>query len=591
MAWSKRTRISVMLAIDIVFFLVELTSGFMVHSLALMADAFHMLNDIISLLVGLWAVSVASRATTDKYSYGWLRAEILGAFFNAVFLIALCVSIILEAVTRLLDPPVISNPQLILIVGCCGLASNIAGFFVLGGHGHSHGPGDHSHGEHGDHGHDHVHEHEHNEAAAVEEGRSLGFTADDGPAMDILPHVALARAQGGSDSPETVRRIQYGDSEHSASHSSGARGREHRRPSTLKLSRLQSIDDLNPHPASFRQNIINQSRTDIEDTTDESSTEGGSTIYDELNVDERTPLVAKTSSGLLGPAANASANGKHKKHSKSRRSRSRRDSAVHREHNHNKPKTSKKGGSHGHNHADMGMRAMVLHVIGDALGNVGVIATALIIWLTEWSGKYYADPAVSLFITAIILHSAYPLTKATSKVLLQATPDGIDLQDIKEDIQALPGVISCHHVHVWQLSDTKVVASMHVQVAFPITEEGGEKYMALAKQARKCLHAYGIHSATIQPEFCLDDRCNHAEVATGLDGQADGSSTPYCGSGHTVPCLLECVDDCVEQGCCTVPSSQNDEGSTRSSHSGHNHGENGNGAAHAHENGHDHNHH
>lgn len=70
MAWSKTTRISVMLVIDIVFFFVELIAGFTVHSLALLADAFHMLNDIISLLVGLWAVSVASKATTDKFSYG-----------------------------------------------------------------------------------------------------------------------------------------------------------------------------------------------------------------------------------------------------------------------------------------------------------------------------------------------------------------------------------------------------------------------------------------------------------------------------------------------------------------------------------------
>ncbi|KAF3031714.1 hypothetical protein E8E11_000694 [Didymella keratinophila] len=125
-----------MLAIDTAFFLLELGVGMVVGSLALMADAFHMLNDIISLLVGLWAVKAAHKPRSDKYSFGWLRAEILGAFFNAVFLIALCLSIILEAVTRLLDPPEISNSKLILIVGSLGLASNLAGFFVLGGHSH-----------------------------------------------------------------------------------------------------------------------------------------------------------------------------------------------------------------------------------------------------------------------------------------------------------------------------------------------------------------------------------------------------------------------------------------------------------------------
>jgi len=103
----------------------------------------------------LWAVKAAQKPRSDKYSFGvctrstswisqfnanlflkWLRAEILGAFFNAVFLIALCLSIILEAITRLLDPPEISNSKLILIVGSLGLASNLAGFFVLGGHSH-----------------------------------------------------------------------------------------------------------------------------------------------------------------------------------------------------------------------------------------------------------------------------------------------------------------------------------------------------------------------------------------------------------------------------------------------------------------------
>jgi zinc transporter 1 len=213
----------------------------------------------------------------------------------------------------------------------------------------------------------------------------------------------------------------------------------------------------------------------------------------------------------------------------------------------------------------MGMNAMVLHVIGDALGNIGVMVTALIIWLTDWPGKLYADPAVSLFITAIILKTSIPLTRATSKVLLQATPEHICIQDIRQDIEALPGVISCHHIHVWQLSDTKVVASMHVQVSFPIDSHCGEKYMQLAKRARKCLHAFGIHSATIQPEFCLDQKHQHAADAAGLtfDGSLEQPNPDVC--------LLECVDDCDGPGCCTGLESSSRSSSTRrasdSSHS------------------------
>ncbi|KAI0853373.1 cation efflux protein [Daldinia vernicosa] len=572
MAWSKTTRISIMLAIDIAFFLIELISGFMVHSLALMADAFHMLNDIISLIIGLWAVTVAKRETTNKFSYGWVRAEILGAAFNAVFLIALCVSIILEALTRFIEPQEVSNPKLILIVGCCGLASNLVGFLVLGGHGHDHG--EHSHDDDHDHDHGHEHVHKHDGIRAAEEGRVTAteeFIDENGPVGDILPEVTVARARAANASPETVRHIQFEQlgrpdlHERGGSRSSGPRGRDRRRAGSLKHSRLASIDDFSIHPASFRQDIIEHSRSSHNEETDESSIDDNYTdspVRDESAIDETTPLVANER-----VADKSSAHKGHSSRSRSshRHHRTRRDSGTHLDHHHNRPKSRsrKKGHGHSHNHADMGMNAMILHVLGDALGNVGVIATALIIWLTDWPGRYYADPAVSLFITLIILRSAIPLTKATAQVLLQATPDHIDVQDIKEDIQALPGVISCHHVHIWQLSDTKVIASLHVQVAFPITSEGGERYMKLAKQARKCLHAYGIHSATIQPEFCLDQDCAPIDDgSTTLDGQASPRYPPDV-------CLLECVDDCVGQGCCPPPSGTASKAgsSRRSSHS------------------------
>lgn len=76
------------------------------------------------------------------------------------------------------------------------------------------------------------------------------------------------------------------------------------------------------------------------------------------------------------------------------------------------PSDRKHGNSHSHA-GSMNMRALVLHVLGDALGNVGVIATGLIIWLSSWSFKYYCDPIISLVITVIIFSSALPLGKHT----------------------------------------------------------------------------------------------------------------------------------------------------------------------------------
>ena len=82
-----------------------------------------------------------------------------------------------------------------------------------------------------------------------------------------------------------------------------------------------------------------------------------------------------------------------------------------------------------------------------ALGNVGVIASALIIWLIPCSGRF-PDLAVSLFIVVIILKTTIPLTTASAKILLQDTPDQLDINDIKDDIQKIPGVVNCHHIHL-----------------------------------------------------------------------------------------------------------------------------------------------
>ena len=490
----------------------------------------------------------------------WLRAEILGAFFNAVFLIALCVSIVLEAVTRFFEPPNIDNPKVMLIVGCFGLASNLVGFVILGGHGHSHGHG-HEEGDKHAHGHEHGAGAENEERLAEEgRGRTSGETDADiagprGSIVDVLPQVAVARAssvppRNPLDEDQDTRRDS--DGRHSTQ---ALRGRSRRRAGSTHHSRLTSIEDLSIYPSSFRQEIIAASR---------GNTYGRESSSSEEEPDERT--------ALLGDADRSRTKAKGTSSSPVGRRR-RFSEALHSEHHHNKPKKNKGKGGHGHSHGDMGMNAMVLHVLGDALGNVGVIITALVIWLTDWPGKLYTDPLVSLFITVIILRSALPLTFATAKILLQATPEHIDVNEIRHDIQTLPGVLSCHHIHIWQLSDTKVVASMHMQVSFPISEEGGEKYMQLAKRARRCLHAYGIHSATIQPEFCPDKDQHVQFVPAGarMDGAGDGvMAVPGSDETRSQMCLLECVEDCEEEGCCTALSTSSNSQAGDDGH-GHTH--------------------
>ncbi|KAK3944919.1 cation efflux family protein [Diplogelasinospora grovesii] len=146
---------------------------------------------------------------------------------------------------------------------------------------------------------------------------------------------------------------------------------------------------------------------------------------------------------------------------------------------------------------DLGMLGVMMHVTGDALNNLGVIVAALIIWLTSSPSRFYADPGVGVGIAVMILLSAIPVIKNSGIILLQSAPVGVDLDDIKHDIEKIPGIESVHELHVWRLDQKKAIASAHVVVS----DGDISNFMEKARTVRQCLHAYGIHSATIQPEF------------------------------------------------------------------------------------------
>ena len=134
-----------MLSLTLSYFVVELVVGNITKSVALVADAFHMLSDVISLVIGIVAVRFSKRQSAVN-TYGWVRAEVVGANINTVFLLALCLTIIFDAIRRFVDPEPIENVNLLLIVGSIGLGINIIGLFLFQGfHGHSHGGHSHSH--------------------------------------------------------------------------------------------------------------------------------------------------------------------------------------------------------------------------------------------------------------------------------------------------------------------------------------------------------------------------------------------------------------------------------------------------------------
>ncbi|NXC88914.1 ZNT10 protein, partial [Cercotrichas coryphoeus] len=128
---GKTCRLIFMLVLTVGFFVAELVSGYLGNSIALVSDSFNMLSDLISLCVGLSTGRIARRSRRGpRATYGYSRAEAVGALSNAVFLTALCFTILVDSVLRLASPEPIDDAQLVLIVGTLGLAVNIVGLLV-----------------------------------------------------------------------------------------------------------------------------------------------------------------------------------------------------------------------------------------------------------------------------------------------------------------------------------------------------------------------------------------------------------------------------------------------------------------------------
>ena len=107
------------------------------------------------------------------------------------------------------------------------------------------------------------------------------------------------------------------------------------------------------------------------------------------------------------------------------------------------------------------VKGAVLHVMGDLLGSVGAIVAAVVIWYTGWTP---IDPILSVFVSLLILRSAWSLLKNTLHILLEGAPDNAGADKISEHLlKTVPGIQSVNHIHVWSLTSGRVLATLQVQ--------------------------------------------------------------------------------------------------------------------------------
>lgn len=140
----------------------------------------------------------------------------------------------------------------------------------------------------------------------------------------------------------------------------------------------------------------------------------------------------------------------------------------------------------------LNVRGAWLHVLTDALGSVGAITAGGLIWAFGW---YWADPVASVAIGVLVLYSSWALLRETVAVLMEGAPGHIDVDEVRNEIRAVPGVQAVHDLHVWTITSGMVALSGHVVVG----EEGfGQEIL---RRVRSVLHdRFGIDHSTIQLE-------------------------------------------------------------------------------------------
>uniref|UniRef100_A0A8C6ADE1 Solute carrier family 30 member 10 n=1 Tax=Marmota marmota marmota TaxID=9994 RepID=A0A8C6ADE1_MARMA len=377
---GKTCRLLFMLVLTVVFFVAELVSGYLGNSIALLSDSFNMLSDLISLCVGLASGYIARRPTRGfRATYGYARAEVVGALSNAVFLTALCFTIFVEAVLRLARPERIDDPELVLIVGALGWRST---WWVA----------------------------------------HLARTAPPGSPAAAGPPSPPAAAAGAGSWPTPPGA--FGGPQ-------GAEGQQH--AATPTAPGLDSAVTLRGASIERKQK--------------------GATVF----------------SNVAGDSLNTP----------------------------NEPEETMKKEKKSE---ALNIRGVLLHVMGDALGSVIVVITAIIFYVLPLKNEdpcnwqCYIDPSLTVVMVIIILSSAFPLIKETAVILLQMVPKGVNMEELMSKLSTVPGISSLHEVHIWELISGKIIATLHIKY------QKDRGYQDASTKIREIFHNAGIHNVTIQFE-------------------------------------------------------------------------------------------
>lgn len=148
----------------------------------------------------------------------------------------------------------------------------------------------------------------------------------------------------------------------------------------------------------------------------------------------------------------------------------------------------------------LNIRGAYVEVLSDLLGSVGVIVAAVMLRVTNW---HWVDPVIGGGIGLFILPRAFRLGGDAVRVLVQAAPRELNVDDIHDALHGIDGVVDVHDLHVWTLTSEMNVLSAHLAV-----DDDSSTRVVLGAAQHVLKDRFGLHHATLQVEPCNDPNCD-----------------------------------------------------------------------------------
>ncbi|MFN8382640.1 MAG: cation diffusion facilitator family transporter [Anaerolineales bacterium] len=157
---------------------------------------------------------------------------------------------------------------------------------------------------------------------------------------------------------------------------------------------------------------------------------------------------------------------------------------------------------------DLNLRSTFLHLMGDVMSTLGAVIAGVIIYFTQWN---WLDPLVSVLIGGFILWNAWSILRQSIHILLESTPENIDMQEMVTKIETVEGVRGVHDLHVWSINENLRMLSAHV-----VTDDISIRDCTSIQQNINELlaHGYDIQHATLQIEC---EGCAHGLLYCDFD--------------------------------------------------------------------------